>query len=184
MRKRAFELNETEVKVLRQREQQTRDAYELKRLQAVRWYGTGMSIEAILKLITSSESSIRLWVQHYQANGVDGLRSKWQGNNAKKLSDEQREHLRQRLHEGGPQQWAISQGQFWTASDLEVAVQQWYGVSYSSPKSYVNLMHACGFSYQQAEKVYRSRSSERDIAEFEVQLEKKSRIFAKRTPTA
>jgi transposase len=67
----------------------------------------------------------------------------------------------------------MSAGQFWTVSDLEVAVQQWYGVSYRSPRSYVTLLHACGFTYQRAEKVYRSRASEHEIADFEAELEKK-----------
>ena len=58
-------------------------------------------------------------------------------------------------------------------SDVAVAVQQWYGVQYHSQRSYVTLMHECGFSYQRAEKVYRSRSHQRDIADFEVELEKK-----------
>jgi transposase len=106
--------------------------------------------------------------------GTDsGLRSKWQGNNAKKLSDTQRIDLQERLQQNAPEDWGISTGHFWTVSDVEVAVQQWYGVSYRSPRSYVSLLHECGFSYQRAEKVYRPRASEREIVDFEAELEKK-----------
>lgn len=173
MAKRRFELSEDERRAFWRQEQHTRDVHELKRLQAVRLYGSGMSIADILKIVDTSESSIRQWAQHYRETGFEALRSKWQGNNAKKLSDDQRGDLRERLHQGGPVRWQLSTGQFWTVSDLEVAVEQWYGVRYHSPRSYVTLMHACGFSYQRTEKVYRSRSHERDIAEFEVELEKK-----------
>jgi transposase len=173
MAKRQFELTEGEVRCFRQRERQTRDVHELKRLQAVRLYGTGRSIADILAIVDTSESSIRQWAQHYRETGFEALRSKWQGNNAKKLNDEQRADLRKRLHQGSPESWRISPGQFWTVSDLEVAVRQWYGVTYRSWRSYMNLMHECGFSYQRAEKRYRSRASERDIADFEAELEKK-----------
>jgi len=159
MAKRLFELSEDEMRAFRRQEQHTRAVHELKRLQAVRLYGSGMSIADILKIVDTSEFA--------------ALRSKWQGNNAKKLSDGQRGDLRERLHQGGPATWQFSAGQFWTVSDLERAVEQWYGVHYHSRRSYVSLMHECGFSYQRAEKVYRSRSHEWDIADFEAELEKK-----------
>ena len=174
MAKRHFELSEAEIGRFSQREQQSRDRHELKRLQAVRLYGSGMAIATILNIVVgTSESSIRQWAQHYREEGIAGLRSKWQGNNAKKLSDAQRSELRERLQQNAPEQWGISAGHFWTISDLEVAVQQWYGVSYRSPRSHVALLHACGFSYQRTEKVYRSRANEREIADFEAELEKK-----------
>jgi transposase len=173
MAKRQFKLSEDEIRAFRRQEQQTRDVHELKRLQAVRLYGSGQSIADILKIVDTSESSIRQWAQHYRETGLEALRSKWQGNNAKKLSDVQRRELRERLHQGGPTTWQLSPGQFWTVSDLEVAVEHWYGVRYHSQRSYVTLLHGCGFSYQRTEKVYRSRSHERDIADFEVELEKK-----------
>jgi transposase len=174
MSKRHFELSEAEIGRLRQQEQQSRDRHEIRRLQAVRLYGSGMSIGTILTIVAgTSESSIRQWAQHYREQGIGGLRSNWQGNNAKKLSDVQRTELGKRLQQHSPQQWGISTGRFWTVSNLEVAVQQWYGVSYSSPRSYVSLLHACGFTYQRAEKVYRSRANERAIADFEAELEKK-----------
>jgi transposase len=174
MAKRRFELSEEEIGRFREREQQSRDRYEIKRLQAVRLYGSGMSITAILNIVVgTSESSIRQWAQHYREEGLEGLGSKWQGKNAQKLSDAQRMELRERLQQKSPEARGMSAGQFWTVSDLEVAVQQWYGVSYRSPRSYVTLLHACGFTYQRAEKVYRSRASEHEIADFEAELEKK-----------
>jgi putative transposase len=173
MAKRQFNLSEDEIRTFRQHERQTRDTNELRRLQAVRLYGTGMAVATILTIVDTSESSIRQWAQHFRETGFEALRSKWQGNNAKKLNDNQRANLRERLHQGHPEDWQIGVGQFWTVSDLAVAVQHWYGVTYQSQRSYVSLMHECGFSYQHAEKVYRSRASEREIADFEAELEKK-----------
>ena len=178
MAKRQFELSEQQVNELRQAEQQTRDVRELKRLQAVRLYGSGVSQKDIQNLVGCAERSVRQWSQEYNEHGIDGLKSRWQGDNALKLSRAQRGELKQRLNDYRPDQvlpaeMRVSRGQFWTISDLHMAVQQWYGVSYRSQESYRLLLVECGFSFQQAEAVYRSRADEQTIADFEAELEKK-----------
>jgi transposase len=72
-----------------------------------------------------------------------------------------------------PPEVRISHGTFWTVSDLHLAVEEWYGVSYQSNDSYHHLLAACGFSYHRTERVYRSRPAEADVAAFEAELEKK-----------
>jgi transposase len=67
----------------------------------------------------------------------------------------------------------ISQGQFWTVSDLKVAVKQWYGVIYQSDTSYRELFKDGDFSVQRTTAPYRSRANQEEIADFEEQLEKK-----------
>lgn len=178
MAKRQFQLSEREVQRLRQAEQSTRDGYELKRLQAVRLYGTGMGMAAIVDLLACSARSVRYWTASYQAGGVASLQSHWQGGNASKLSRAQRMDLKTRLHQYTPDQVLapevrVSRGSFWTVSDLRLALQQWYTVRYASDDSYLSLLHACGFSYQRAERVYRSRPDEQTVADFEAELEKK-----------
>jgi len=173
MAKRHFELRADAIARFRQAEGQTRDRHELKRLQAVRLYGTGRSMSEIVNMLNCGESSVRQWVMRYTQDGLDGLRSRWQGGNANKLTPEQRADLRRRLHDDRPVDLHLSQGQFWTVSDLRVAVQQWYGVTYQSEDSYLHLLHTCGFSYQRAERVYRSRPNAQTVSDFEAELEKK-----------
>jgi transposase len=173
MASRQFHLTEREVEAFRKAERTSRDIHERTRLQAVRLYGTGMATQLIMEIVGCGESSIRQWAQHYKASGMDAMRSHWRGGNANKLTKEQRADLRQRLHQYRPRDLTISMGEFWTISDLSVAVERWYGVVYQSPDSYADLLHACGFSYQRAERVYRSRPKAVDIAAFEAELEKK-----------
>jgi len=71
-------------------EQQTRDAYELQRLQAVRLYDCGESMGRIQQVVHAAERTIRSWVTRYQETGLSRLANHWQGNNAKKLTDAQR----------------------------------------------------------------------------------------------
>jgi len=178
MAKRQFQLSEQEIKLLRQAEQQTDDVRELKRLQAVRLYGSGVPQAQIIDLLNCAERSVRQWSQRYTTRGLEGLKSQWRGENALKLSREQRTDLKRRLHTYRPDQvlaleLRVSRGQFWTISDLRIAVQAWYGVTYRSYESYRLLLLECGFSSQQVEGVYRSRADEQTIADFEAELEKK-----------
>lgn len=178
MAKRQFQLSEQEQQAIQEAERQTRDAYELKRLQAVRLYGSGLSSTQIRGIVGCAERSIRQWSQRYSQAGLVGLKSQWQGENALKLSRVQRSELKQRLQQTQPDQVIsaevrISQGQFWTVSDLQMVVREWYGVEYATRDSYHSLLEDCGFSYQRTEKVYRAQPDATVVADFEAELEKK-----------
>ncbi len=178
MAKRQFQLTDEARESLERAEQQTRDAYELRRLQALRLYGSGVATREIRRLVQCSERRIRDWAQKYQQAGVDGLKSHWQGKNALKLSREQRVDLKQRLQQYRPDQVIapdirISRGQFWTVRDLHIVVKAWYEVEYRTSDSYRTLLHECGLSYQRTDKVYRSRPDAQTVADFEAALEKK-----------
>jgi transposase len=177
MAKRKLQLTEDEIRVFRQAEVQTHDVRELKRLQAVRLYGMGEGVEAIQNLVGCGPASPRQWAIEYQRGGLEGLQSRWAVGNARKLSDEQRQELFAKLEQYSPEQVIaadvrIERGTFWTVSDLEIVVAQWYGVTYRSPQSYRNLLHASGLSYQKVEKVYRSQPGAVQLADFEAALEK------------
>ena len=178
MGKRQFQLSEQELEQFEQAEAKTRDAHELKRLQAVRLYGSGLERQVIETLVGCDERSIRKWAQKYQQTGLEGLKSHWQGANALKLNREQRADLKQRVEQYRPDQVIapdnrISQGQFWTVSDLQIVVKAWYAVEYRTMASYRTLLHECGLSYQRTAKIYRSRPDQQTVADFEAELEKK-----------
>jgi len=178
MAKRNFELTKAKINELRRAETQTSNVRELKRLQAVRLYGEGYSVDEIASMVGSSRRALMGWCQRYRKEGIEGLKPKWQGQNAAKLKSEQRAELKEKLHQYRPEQVIapeirISQGRFWTISDLKIVVAKWYGVSYQSDTSYRTLFHQCMFSLQVPERCYRSRPDDWTIAEFEAELEKK-----------
>lgn len=178
MAKRQFEINDEEYEALEAAERATRNTYELKRMQAVRLYGSGTASESICEMVGCAERTIRAWAKRYQGGGIEGLRIVWNSDNALKLSRAERADLKEKVRQYRPDQVLSSEarmerGSFWTASDLRLAVEQWYAVSYASDDSYVNLLHECGLSYQRAERVYRSQPNAAVIADFEEHLEKK-----------
>jgi transposase len=173
MAKRQLQLTKHEIGQLAAAEQSTSDPHARSRYQAMRLYGQGWGMQSIQEITQAGESTIRQWAMRYRAEGIEGLRSKWQGKNASKLTDEQRQQLRERLQEYRPVDYQLSGGVYWTVSDLRMAVQQWFGVVYADESSYQTLFHQSGFSYQRTTKVYRSRPSEAALAVFEAELEKK-----------
>lgn len=102
MAKRQFQLNEQEQQAFREAERSTRDGYALKRLQAVRLYGSGVPTAEIQRLVGCAQRTIRHWSQRYGQGGLDSLQSQWRGDNALKLSRHQRADLRSRLQQYRP----------------------------------------------------------------------------------
>ncbi len=177
MAKRHFQLTKEELAAFRQAETQTQDARELKRLQGVRLYGMGEPVATIQKLVGCGPASPRQWASAYRQNGLDALHTVWASGNANKLTAAQRQDLREKLAQYRPEQIIapavrIERGAFWTVSDLQIVVERWYGVTYSSETSYRTLLHSCGLSYQKVEKVYRSQPGTAQLADFEAELEK------------
>lgn len=178
MRRREFCLSAEEISAFREAEAETRNVYELKRLQAVRLYGMGEPVDSIQRLVGCGPASPRQWSILYKQAGIAGLRVAWARGNANKLTEEQRHELSQKLaaykpNEVIPAEMRVERGEFWTVSDLQIVVERWFGVTYQSETSYRNLLHTSGFSYQKVERVYRSRPSAAQLAEFEADLEKK-----------
>jgi transposase len=178
MAKRQFTLTEAEQNALRRAEGQAQDGRTVKRLQAVRLYGSGYAVSEIMAITGCSWRALMDWCVRYRQEGPGGLSSKWQGENALKLSRAQRVDLQDRLRQYQPSQVLeaevrISQGEFWTVSDLAMVIKRWYGVTYQCRDTYVRLLHECQFSQQQTERLYRSQPDPQTVAEFEAHLEKK-----------
>jgi transposase len=144
---RKFRLSEQEQAAFRQAEDNSSDRREVKRLAAVRLYGSGYAVETVQDATGCSWRALLDWCQTYRTTGLAGLKSHWRGENALKLSREQRADLKERLRLYRPDQVIASalrvrQGQFWMVSDLKIVVTAWYGVSYCSDTSYRALLHA------------------------------------------
>src|SRR5262249_30695109 len=157
---------------IQQREAVTSSVRELKRLQAVRLYGSGQAMRGVVKVVGSSSRTVQRWVQDYQERGLEGLKPGWRGEKAKELSDRQRAEILQRLQTYQPEQLLsrdvrLSQGEFWTVEDVRVAVKLWYGLEYRTNDSYRALLYEAEFSYQRAEGIYRSKPSQVAVAQFE-----------------
>src|SRR5258706_12847872 len=101
---RKFSLNEQEQAAFRQAEDRATDSREVKRLAAVRLYGSGYAVEIIQEATGCSWRSLMDWGEAYRNDGLEGLKSRWQGNNALKLSRDERADFTERLQGYRPTQ--------------------------------------------------------------------------------
>ena len=178
MAKREFKLTEQQRIELIRAYDQTTAADVQRRIQAVRLYGEGWSVQAIRDITGSSERSLRRWCAWYEQDGLERLEDQRAGGNNAKLTPEQRAEVIERVKTYRPDQLLpaevrISRGEFWTVSDLQIGVQRWYGVTWRSTNSYRAVLHESRLSVQQVENTYRSRPNDLTVAEFEARLEKK-----------
>jgi transposase len=176
MARRRFQLTDDQVRELTGAYTQCKDGPTRTRYQAVRLYGTGYPVKEVIDITGCSRSILMEWCREYRRDGVTALVDKRVGGNRARLTSVQIEQLGEQLRMYTPAELfgslaATVDGQFWTVEDLQQAVERWYGVIYRSRSSYYRLFDLCDFSYQRAEKRYKSRS-EAKIAEFEMELEK------------
>ena len=175
--KRQFQLTEQEQQTLMDAYEKSPNGPTRTRLQAVRLYGSGYSVEAIREITGCSRRTLLRWCQQYCLEGTAGLTDKRLGGNRAFLSDAQLDDVCQKLHQYRPidvlgaADVATDSGQHWTIPDLKQALQRWQGIAYQSTSSYRVLFKRCGFSYQRTARVFRSKSAGQ-IADFEEQLEK------------
>jgi transposase len=169
---------ETQLHELQRAYTLEKDGATRTRLQAVKLYGQGYPVGAILDITTSSRSALMQWCRKYRTDGLAGLQDHRGGSQNAKLTPEELAELAEKLRQYrpydvfGPQSHTAS-GQHWTVRDVAQALEKWYGVQWQSRASYPQVLAACGFSYQRTEKVYKSRR-EREVLEFEAAVEKKS----------
>lgn len=178
MAKRKFTLNAEAIGQIINGEQETREALELRRLQAVRLYGSGEEMAVVERVSSASRRTIQRWVDSYEARGLAGLKPGWQGGNHRGLSEQQRTVIGVQLRETRPADVlgtaaASGTGAFWTVDSVRMLVETHYGVHYRSVRSYHALLEDSNLSYQRPEGIYRSRPSEAVIADFEANAEKK-----------
>jgi putative transposase len=178
MKQRKFGLSIEAIGAIEKREQETREALELRRLQAVRLYGSGADMRVVQQVSGASRRTVQRWVDRYEAAGLEGLKAGWKGGNHRSLSEAQRTAIKRQLQKQHPNEVLTTaaetpDGRFWTVADVRALVETHYGVRYRSVRSYHELLHESGLSYQRPEGIYRSRPSEAVIAEFEADAEKK-----------
>jgi transposase len=176
MAKRKFHLTDAQEQELIQVYTQCTDGATRTRYQAVRMYGTNYPLTEILKITRCSTTSLMEWCQAFAHSGTSALVDGRLGGNSAKLTSEQRTEIEMRLHQYRPRDLfglttATPDGQFWTVADLQRALKDWYGVEYASHTSYLNVLYACGFSYQRPAKVFKSQRPAQ-MMEFEEQVEK------------
>ena len=126
-----------------------RDLDEWRRARAVLGYIEGRTVIHVAAELEVTRGSVNRWVQWYEADGVDGLRSKKAPGPAPRLSVAQRDEVSAWI-DAGPQAAGYTSG-VWTGPMVGDLIWQRFGVRYH--KQHIpRLLNQLGFSVQRPRK--------------------------------
>lgn len=129
--------------------QRRNDLAEWRRGRAVRAYIDGRKVTEIAAEFGVTRGSVNRWLQWYNADHVEGLRTRIAEGPAPKLSDDQREALII-IIELGPIQAGYQSG-VWTGPMIGDLIEQRFGVRYHN-HHVPRLLHQLRFSVQRPRK--------------------------------
>jgi transposase len=138
----------------------TPEQLEARRRRAIEMLDTGESLPSVARAVNASVSSVHRWRQAYQAKGSKGLAPVPASGRPPKLSEGQRERLRELLLRGPPA--AGYETELWTLRRVASLIASKFGVAYH-PCHVWRLLEKMGWSCQKPER----RARERDEAEVE-----------------
>ena len=137
------------LRTLLARAEKRGDLKTWRRAKAVLGYLRGARVVELAEELDVTRGSVNRWLQWFDAEGVDGLKSRVAPGAACRLSAEQLSDLT-RLVEAGPQAAGYSTG-VWTGPMIGDLIRRRYGVKYHN-HHIPRLLHKLGFSVQRPRK--------------------------------
>jgi transposase len=138
--------------------QRERDRLQARRLRAAELFTAGVGQAEIARRLGVARQSVHLWHQRWQAEGVDGLRSRGPTGPSPKLSAAQLARVEQALLEGATANGFV--GELWTLDRIAIVIQRLTGVRHHPAWVWALLRHRLGWSVQRPVR----RAAERDQA--------------------
>lgn len=154
-------LSAAEVVLLKQHFRKSQKALIRNRAQTLLSLNQGFSIYEISKFLLRSENTIRSWVKAYQKAGISSIFPHYRGDNAAKLTREQKGQLKAILFKP-PSDYGIP-SQFWDISSLKTYIKAEFGVEYESNESYRLIFLLHNFSFHLPSTFDRHRNEKKII---------------------
>ena len=138
-------LSSDEMVLLAQHYRKSHQRLVRERAQAILSANKGFSSYQISQLLLRSEKTVREWLRAYQKRGIASLFPAYKGDNAGKLTREQKQQLKDVLSKP-PSAFGIPQA-FWDITSLKQYIHAEFGVEYESPESYrlIFVLHHYSF---------------------------------------
>ncbi|CAD7773849.1 Homeodomain-like domain protein [Candidatus Methanoperedenaceae archaeon GB50] len=99
-----------------------KDTGVLKRLYFIGYLYRGMSVEEAAELVRVTEATGYVWLKRWNSRGYEGLIPDFGGGRPSKLTEEQKEELREMLKKKDS----------WTTKEVQEVIEAEFGVIYSS----------------------------------------------------
>ncbi|OIN93064.1 hypothetical protein COS81_02340 [candidate division WWE3 bacterium CG06_land_8_20_14_3_00_42_16] len=134
-----------EAELLKQHFRKSQQNLVRERAQTILTFNQGFSAHQISKLLLRNEKTVREWIKGYHKTGISSLFPNYQGDNAAKLTESQKQSLRKILSQK-PSDYGIPSS-FWDVSTLKSYIKAEFGVEYASAESYRLIFKLHNFSF-------------------------------------
>jgi transposase len=100
----------------------------------------------IALILMRNQETVRGWLNDFNERRMASIFHKYEGNNASKLTSEQREEIKKTLSK--PPSARGLPKEFWDVPSVKEYVKASFGVVYESDRSYHYLLHFSGLSFK------------------------------------
>lgn len=138
-------LSPAEIVLLKQHFRKSQKSLIRERAQAILSSHHGFSSYQISQLLLRGEKTVRGWLKQYQRAGISSIFPRYKGDNAAKLTREQKQELSLVLSQK-PSDYGMPAA-FWDISSLRSYIKAEFGVEYESRESYrlIFILHRYSF---------------------------------------
>ena len=152
-RKRVYEVvKHMSAEELDKRIKKEKDTRVLKRLYFIRYLYRGMSVEESADLVGVTKATGYTWLKRWNSKGYEGLKPNHGGGRPPKLTEEQKEELKEILKEKDS----------WTTKEVQELIEAEFGVIYSSSQLR-RILKSFGMRYARPyQKDYRMQDNAED----------------------
>jgi len=141
------------------------------KLYAIYQVSKGQATRKLEELYNTSFKQICNWVHRFEEDGLNGLRDKPKSGKPSRLSDKQKEELKNILQNNKPVDYGYNTGT-WNGPILIDYLKKTYAIEYKKAQIY-NILKTLGFTYQKGRARY-PEADERKRDEFKETLKKTS----------
>jgi len=113
-----------------------KDTMVLQRLYFIKYRYDGKSVELASDLVGVSKNTGYIWQERWNEEGYDGIKPRFAGGRPSKLSDDQKETLKEILENGDN----------WTTRDVRLLISKKFGVDYSEKQIRI-ILSSFGMHY-------------------------------------
>lgn len=120
---------------------------EVRRARAVRLSAKGWTVPRIAEALDCARCSVRLWLDHYEAEGIEGLKTRYRSGRPPKVDEHYRQVLRETI-ETPPRELGLPFNR-WTLPRLGIYMDKKTGVPICS-RHMGRLLKQLGYVYKRA----------------------------------
>ena len=172
-KRRKIQLTSEQKKTLKELFHKTKDTREKERYEAILLRDKAYKIGEMSDILERSPSVIKLWCNNYLDKGIEGIKSKPQPGNNRKLTNTEKNKIKIDINKYTPEELGYD-GRFWAVKHLANYIRKEFNVTYKTKRSYCEIFKECGFSFHKPIKKDRRQDPEK-VAKFEEDIKKNSK---------